>query len=98
MTVRRRHCDADAVVGRSRRDEPEFIGAVERTAQGHAYAPGVSLVVDPLGRTVHLSDERWEHIVDGHPYMRPIAPTSCTRSGARRSTQQNRGRAKTGSI
>jgi hypothetical protein len=26
-------------------------------------------VVDPLGRTVHLTGERWEHIVDGHPYM-----------------------------
>jgi hypothetical protein len=25
--------------------------------------------VDPLGRTVHLTDDRWEHIIDGHPYM-----------------------------
>jgi hypothetical protein len=24
---------------------------------------------DPLGRIVSLTDERWEHIVDGHPYM-----------------------------
>jgi hypothetical protein len=25
--------------------------------------------VDPLGRTVHLSADRWEHIIDGHPEM-----------------------------
>lgn len=31
----------------------------------------MSSVVDPLGRTVHLSEERWQHIVDGHPYMAP---------------------------
>jgi hypothetical protein len=31
----------------------------------------VSTVVDPLGRTVHLTVERWEHIIDGHPYMAP---------------------------
>lgn len=28
-------------------------------------------VVDPLGRAVALTDERWEHVVDGHPYMAP---------------------------
>lgn len=27
--------------------------------------------IDPLGRTVHLTAERWEHVVDGHPYMAP---------------------------
>ncbi len=27
--------------------------------------------VDPLGRTVHLTVDRWEHIIDGHPYMAP---------------------------
>jgi hypothetical protein len=27
---------------------------------------------DPLGRTVHLTEERWEHIVGGHPYMAPF--------------------------
>jgi len=26
---------------------------------------------DPLGRTVHLAPNRWDHIVYGHPYMRP---------------------------
>ena len=31
----------------------------------------MSTVVDPLGRTVHLTTERWEHIIDGHPYMAP---------------------------
>lgn len=31
----------------------------------------MSTVVDPLGRTVHLTPERWEHIVNGHPYMAP---------------------------
>jgi hypothetical protein len=31
--------------------------------------PSIDSVADPLGRTVHLTDERWEHIVDGHPYM-----------------------------
>jgi hypothetical protein len=25
--------------------------------------------VDPLGRTVHLTVDRWKHIIDGHPYM-----------------------------
>lgn len=25
-----------------------------------------------LGRTVHLADERWQHIIDGHPYMAPF--------------------------
>jgi hypothetical protein len=29
-------------------------------------------IVDPLGRTVRLTDERWRHIVDGHPYMAPF--------------------------
>ena len=28
-------------------------------------------VIDALGRTVHLAAERWEHVVDGHPYMAP---------------------------
>lgn len=28
-------------------------------------------VVDPLSRTVHLTAERWEHIIEGHPYMAP---------------------------
>jgi hypothetical protein len=28
-------------------------------------------VTDPVGRTVILTDERWAHIVDGHPYMAP---------------------------
>jgi hypothetical protein len=31
----------------------------------------VHSVVDPLGRRVNLTVERWEHIVDGHPYMAP---------------------------
>ncbi|MGH2864540.1 MAG: hypothetical protein ACRDJX_04745 [Solirubrobacteraceae bacterium] len=31
----------------------------------------MALVVDPLGRTVELSDGRWAHVVDGHPYMAP---------------------------
>jgi hypothetical protein len=31
----------------------------------------VSVVVDPLGRMVHLTAERWEHIIEGHPYMAP---------------------------
>jgi hypothetical protein len=26
---------------------------------------------DPLGRTVHLTPRRWDHIVYGHPYMSP---------------------------
>lgn len=26
-------------------------------------------VVDPHGRTVHLTDERWAHIIRRHPYM-----------------------------
>jgi hypothetical protein len=26
-------------------------------------------MIDPRGRTVHLAEERWQHIVDGHPYM-----------------------------
>jgi hypothetical protein len=25
--------------------------------------------VDPLSRTVHLTTDRWEHIIDGHPEM-----------------------------
>ena len=28
--------------------------------------------IDPLGRTVHLAEERWQHIIDGHPYMTPF--------------------------
>ncbi len=28
--------------------------------------------VDPLGRAVRLAEERWRHIVDGHPYMAPF--------------------------
>jgi len=34
----------------------------------HSVAPLTS-VIDPLGRTVHLTAERWAHIIDGHPYM-----------------------------
>ncbi len=26
-------------------------------------------VTDPLGRTIHLTADRWEHIIDGHPEM-----------------------------
>jgi hypothetical protein len=33
---------------------------------------GMETTIDPLGRTVHLRAERWEHIVDGHPYMAPF--------------------------
>jgi hypothetical protein len=28
--------------------------------------------IDPLGRTVQLAEERWQHIIDGHPYMTPF--------------------------
>jgi hypothetical protein len=28
--------------------------------------------VDPHGRTVHLTDERWAHIIRRHPYMDPF--------------------------
>ncbi len=28
--------------------------------------------IDPLGRTVRLAEERWQHIIDGHPYMTPF--------------------------
>jgi hypothetical protein len=35
------------------------------------YASGLDSVVDPIGRTVRLTDDRWAHIVDGHPYMAP---------------------------
>ena len=28
--------------------------------------------IDPCGRTVHLAEERWQHIIDGHPYMTPF--------------------------
>jgi hypothetical protein len=28
--------------------------------------------IDPLGRTVYLTEERWRHIIDGHPYMAPF--------------------------
>jgi len=28
--------------------------------------------IDPLGRVVHLVEERWQHIVNGHPYMTPF--------------------------
>jgi hypothetical protein len=28
--------------------------------------------VDPHGRTIHLTEERWRHIIDGHPYMAPF--------------------------
>ena len=34
----------------------------------HSVAPLTS-VIDPLGRTVHLTAERCAHIIDGHPYM-----------------------------
>lgn len=29
-------------------------------------------ITDPCGRAVHLTDERWAHIIDGHPYMAPF--------------------------
>jgi hypothetical protein len=29
-------------------------------------------MIDPCGRTVYLVEERWQHIVDGHPYMVPF--------------------------
>jgi hypothetical protein len=32
----------------------------------------VTSVLDPRGRIVHLTDERWKHITDGHPYMAPF--------------------------
>jgi hypothetical protein len=31
--------------------------------------PAALAVVDPLGRTVHLTAERWEHVIRRHPYM-----------------------------
>ena len=30
---------------------------------------GMHSIVDPHGRTVHLTDERWAHIIRRHPYM-----------------------------
>jgi len=33
--------------------------------------PPVLSAVDPLGRTAHLTVDRWEHIIDSHPYMAP---------------------------
>ena len=35
------------------------------------YASPLDSVTDPLGRTVRLTDDRWAHIVGGHPYMAP---------------------------
>jgi len=32
----------------------------------------MELTIDPLGRTVRLTQERWKHIIDGHPYMAPF--------------------------
>jgi hypothetical protein len=32
----------------------------------------MELATDPLGRTVQLTEERWNHIVGGHPYMAPF--------------------------
>ena len=29
-------------------------------------------MIDSLGRTVRLPEERWQHIIDGHPYMAPF--------------------------
>jgi hypothetical protein len=29
----------------------------------------MDLAIDPLGRTVQLSEERWSHIIEEHPYM-----------------------------
>ncbi len=41
-------------------------------AAGHSRRmSAVENVIDPLGRTVHLTADRWEHIIDGHPYMTP---------------------------
>jgi hypothetical protein len=32
----------------------------------------MDLAIDPLGRTVQLTEERWSHIIEGHPYMAPF--------------------------
>jgi hypothetical protein len=32
----------------------------------------MELTTDPLGRKVQLTEERWNHIVEGHPYMAPF--------------------------
>jgi hypothetical protein len=29
----------------------------------------MEMATDPLGRTVQLTEERWNHIIEGHPYM-----------------------------
>jgi hypothetical protein len=46
-----------------------------RTRDGSAALSRISameLAKDPLGRMVRLTEERWSHIVDGHPYMTPF--------------------------
>jgi hypothetical protein len=32
---------------------------------------GTTIVEDPRGRTIILAPERWAHIVEGHPELRP---------------------------
>jgi hypothetical protein len=32
----------------------------------------MDVAIDPLGRTVQLAEERWSHIIKGHPYMAPF--------------------------
>ncbi len=32
----------------------------------------MDVAIDPLGRTVQLTEERWGHIIEGHPYMAPF--------------------------
>ncbi len=32
----------------------------------------MELATDPLGRPARLTEERWSHIIDGHPYMAPF--------------------------
>jgi hypothetical protein len=32
----------------------------------------MDVAVDPLGGDVQLTDERWNHIVEGRPYMAPF--------------------------
>lgn len=31
----------------------------------------MEVAIDPLGRTVQLTEERWSHIIEGHLYMAP---------------------------
>jgi hypothetical protein len=32
----------------------------------------MELATDPLGRTIQLTEKRWSHIIEGHPYMAPF--------------------------